>query len=123
MNSLEDTLNRLRGVDGVVNAGVVATATGQVLACLHPDDPDQPVVAAAATDVVRALQVMTMLSGHDSQVLEDVLVTVGTQHHVVRPLGDPEADGLFVLVTLDRTRTNLALSLRQVRDLGPVRVA
>jgi hypothetical protein len=126
VNAVKETLGRLLGVTGLVSASLVEPASGHVLETVHGEagDPGPPgrsaaaTVAAGASDVVQVLRLMTASLGAADDV-EDVIVTLGRHHHVIRPLPDAGVDGLFVVVTLDRAGTNLALARRQLRGLGP----
>jgi hypothetical protein len=129
VNVVREALDRLRGVTGLVSASLVEPGSGHVLETVHGDagDPGPPgrsaaaTVAAGASDVVQVLRLMTASLGAADDV-EDVIVTLGRHHHVVRPLPEAGVDGLFVVVTLDRAGTNLALARRQLRALGPALV-
>jgi hypothetical protein len=126
MNAVGEALGRLRTVTGLVSASLVEPGSAHVLETVHGDAGDTgppgrtsaAVVAASASDVVQVLRLMTASLGEADDV-EDVIVTLGRHHHVVRPLPEAGVDGLFVVVTLDRGRTNLALARRQLRALGP----
>jgi len=126
VNAVQEALHRLGGVTGLVSASLVEPSSGHVLETVHGDagDPGPTGRAAAATlaagasDVVQVLRLMTASLGAADDV-EDVIVTLGRHHHVVRPLPEAGVAGLFVVVTLDRTGTNLALARRQLRALGP----
>jgi len=44
--------------------------------------------------------------------LEDILVTIETQYHILRPIVNEK--GLFIYVVLNKAKSNLALARRQV---------
>ena len=125
-NAVQEILGRVARVTGLVTASLVEAGSAHVLETVHGDAGDlgppgraaAATVAAAAGDVVQVLRLMTASLGEADDV-EDVIVTLGRHHHVVRPLPEAGADGLFVVVTLDRAGTNLALARRQLRALGP----
>ena len=126
-DALRGSLLQLKAVAGLVSASLVELESAHVLDTVHGEadpGPDEPpggaaaVVAAAASDVVHVLRLMTAtLAGPDD--LEDVVITLGRRHHLVRVLPGAGADGLFLLVTIDRSRTNLALARRQLRTVDP----
>ena len=66
------------------------------------------------TEVVRAKRkTMSNLSLKDT--LEDLLITLGKQYHLIRPLrGRPT---LFFYVVLDRPRANLAMARIALADV------
>lgn len=114
MEISENALGRVRDIRGIVGASIVEGATGEILASFPEAGGGTAVVAGAATDVVRVVDVMTVLLARDEQ-LEDVVLTLSGSFHVLRPL--PDGEGALLLVTLDRKRTNLALARRQLRDV------
>ena len=70
-------------------------------------DLDLTVAAAGNTDVVRAkLRAMEMLNLKEA--IEDILITLDTQYHLIRPLTGRAGKGLFLYVALCKTRANLA---------------
>jgi hypothetical protein len=56
----------------------------------------------------------------DPDELEDVIITLGRRHHLITPMSTAGADGILIVVTLDRARTNLAMARQQLRALGPL---
>ena len=73
-------------------------------------------LAGAATDLVHIVSLLTaQLAG--AGPLEELIVALRGHHHVIRPLSAPGHEGLFLLVTLDRRRGNLALARHQMRAL------
>jgi hypothetical protein len=73
-----------------------------------------PLLVAAAADLVH---VVSLLSAELAEAgpLEELIVALRGQHHVIRPLQAPGYEGLFLLLTLDRSRANLALARHQLR--------
>ncbi|MCD5350713.1 hypothetical protein [Kineosporia mesophila] len=123
----------MQGLDGLVTACLVEPDSAFVLdtvvgkpateADTTAEAPDDGAVAAtisaAASDVVQVIGLMTSSLG-DPDELEDVTITFGRKHHLITPLPEAGVDGLLVVVTLDRARTNLALARQQLRALGPL---
>src|SRR5262245_26819132 len=81
--------------------------------------PPAVLVGAAATDVVQVISLMTATLGEPDEI-EDVIVTLGNRHYLITPLPTSGVNGLLVVATLDRQKTNLALARRQLRTLGPL---
>jgi hypothetical protein len=114
VNAMEQALKGVPRVDGMVGATLVESSTGRVVGAIpvRPEG-DTAVVAAAATDLVHVLGLMTAnLAAADD--LEELIITLRGHLHLVRPLDVAGHDGVFLLVTLDRSRANLALARHQL---------
>ena len=70
--------------------------------------------AAGNTEVVRA-KLKTMRSLGLNDTIEDILITLGKQYHIIRPLATK--DGIFIYLVLDKARSNLALARRKVLEV------
>ena len=117
MNAIELALNRVPQIDGMVDAVLVEASTGLVVGELGTEDRDGPasaVLAAAATDLVHTISLLTAQQA-GAGPFHELIVTLRDQHHLVRPVQGPGLDSLFLLVTLDRRRANLALARHQMQ--------
>ena len=47
--------------------------------------------------------------------IEDILITLGKQYHIIRPSSRQE--GVFVYFVLDKSKSNLALARRKAQDV------
>ncbi|GFJ86506.1 hypothetical protein Prum_001480 [Phytohabitans rumicis] len=75
---------------------------------------DLTVAAAGNTDVVRAkMRTLEMLNIADG--IEDILITLDTQYHLIRPLGTRGGKGLFLYLALSKSRANLGMARHQLR--------
>ncbi len=70
--------------------------------------------AAGNTEVVRAKH-NTMRALGLNDVIEDILITLGRQYHIIRPLQKHE--GLFIYLVLDKSKSNLALARRKKQEV------
>ena len=104
----------LVALDGAIGAAVVDSTTGMVLARSIVTDIDLESSAAAITELVRAQgRALKMLGTSDS--IDDILVTLTTQHHIIRPLrSTPE---LFLYIVLDRAHSHLPLARLKAQDV------
>ena len=93
------------GVSGFMGATVVDLETGMSLASnsARPDF-DLDVAAAYNSEMVKA-KLNTMRILNITSNLEDMLITLGDQLHLIKLVGD----GQFVYVAADKAATNLAL--------------
>ena len=48
-------------------------------------------------------------------MIEDILITLGKQYHIIRPSSRKE--GVFIYLVLDKARSNLAMARRKVQDM------
>ncbi len=111
--ALKDTMQ----IDGAVGAALVDHTSGMALGTVGGGkDLDLTVAAAGNTDVVRAkLRAMEMLNL--TEKVEDILITLDTQYHLIRPLGARSGRGLFLYLVLNKDRANLAMARHQLRAI------
>lgn len=109
----DKTVSELLNVDGALAAAVVDYSSGMLLAGGGTSSIDLEIAAAGNTEVMRAkMKTMGMLGLKDN--IEDILITLGKQYHLLRPLA--KQDGLFLYSVLDRSKSNLALARRSLVD-------
>jgi len=113
MANIKQTMDELMLLDGAVCAALVDASSGMILGQVGTG-VDLEVAAAGNTEVVRA-KMKTMRALGLNDVIEDILITLGKQYHIIRPMA--RKDGLFIYLVLDKTKSNLALSRRKVQDL------
>ncbi|GAA1390508.1 MULTISPECIES: hypothetical protein [Kitasatospora] len=101
-------------IEGAIGAALVDYNSGMALATLDgPGGLDLNVAAAGNTDVVRAkMRTMDMLGLSDG--IEDILITLSSQYHLIRPLTSRSGKGLFLYLALDKGRANLAMARHQL---------
>jgi hypothetical protein len=113
MATIKQTLEELLTLDGAMCAAIVDSASGMLLGSIG-SGVDLEVAAAGNTEVVRAkLKTLRALGLND--VIEDILITLGRQYHVIRPSSRKE--GVFIYFVLDKQRSNLAMARRKTQDV------
>ena len=108
MSSINEALDELMKVDGAVGVCLVDYQSGMVLGSQGGGKTiDLDVAAAGNTAVVRSkMETMKNLGLDDT--IEDILITLGTQYHLIRPLA--KENSLFLYYALDRGKSNLAMA-------------
>jgi hypothetical protein len=104
MATIKQTLEDLLTLDGALCAAVVDSGSGV----------DLEVAAAGNTEVVRS-KMKTMRALGLNDVIEDMLITLGKQYHIIRPSARKE--GVFIYYVLDKQRANLAMARRKTQDV------
>ncbi|MER7006961.1 hypothetical protein ABT297_28530 [Dactylosporangium sp. NPDC000555] len=116
-SNLDVALKSAMNIDGAIAVALVDYTSGMTLGTLggRPDF-DITVAAAGNTDVVRAkLRTIEMLGLPDR--VEDILITLDSQYHLIRPLSTANGRGLFLYLALAKARANLALARHQLRGI------
>ena len=113
MATIKQSLEELLTADGALCAALVDSNSGMMLGSAG-SGVDLEVAAAGNTEVMRA-KLKTMRSLGLNDVIDDILITLGKQYHIMRPLARRE--GVFIYFVLDRAKSNLALARRKVQDV------
>ena len=106
-------LEGLNQVAGFVGVALVDSDSGMTMATLGGGNLNLEVAAAGNSDVVRSKRrVAEQLSLDDT--IEDILISLGKQYHIIRPLESNPT--LFLYVVLDRARANLAMARHELKS-------
>ena len=120
MSNAKEVLDELSSnIDGFMSAALVDGSTGMILGSVG-SGIDIEVAAAGNSEVVRSkLKTMQNLGLKDH--IEDILITLGKQYHILRPA--EKYDGIFFYIVLDKSKSNLAMARRQVLNAeGKVKI-
>ncbi len=109
------TIDSLKKTDGLIAAALVDSSSGMMLESLVLGNFPVEIAAAANTAVIQAkLKAMDAIDLEDDKI-EDILITLGTQYHLIRPLNANRE--IFIYIALDRDRANLAMARIELRRL------
>lgn len=113
MATIQDSLATLLTIDGCVAAALVDAHNGLTLGKAGTG-LDLDLAGAGNSEVLLAkmkmIQALNLNEG-----IEDILITLDTQYHIIRPLNSRE--GLFLYAVLLKERANLALARLKTADV------
>jgi CheY-like chemotaxis protein len=112
--NIKDSLAKLNQIDGFVGAALVDAESGMLLGSEGGGNLNLEVAAAGNTEVVKAKR-KTMSNLGLKENIEDILITLSKQYHMIRPLRSRST--LFFYVALDRQRANLAMARIALADV------
>lgn len=112
-SNLKQCMDAAMTIDGAQAVALVDYRSGMCLAQAG-GGMDLDLAAAGNTEVVRAkLKTMEMLGLRRG--IEDILITLGDQYHLIRLV--PNNLGLFLYLVLDKAKGNLALARYKLTDI------
>ncbi|MCD2466462.1 hypothetical protein ACFCWD_26135 [Streptomyces sp. NPDC056374] len=117
MANTETSLKEAASIEGAIGAALVDYTSGMALGTIGGGkELDLNMAAAGNTDVVRA-KVRTMEMLGLGEEIEDILITLGRQYHMIRLLKGQGKSGLFLYLALDKDRANLAMARHQLKKI------
>jgi len=114
-NNIKESLAKLEGIEGFVGAALVDTDSGMCVGMLGGNGMlNMEVAGASNAEVVRAKRkAMKALNIKDD--IEDILISLGKQYHLIRPLKNRPT--MFFYVAIDRAKANLAMARFALSDV------
>lgn len=117
MSSLDEALRQLLSIEGATGAAIVDYSSGMALAQGGNPQFDLGVAAAGNSNVVRA-KLATMRDLGVTDEIEDILITLSSQYHLINVLNTQNASGLFIYLVLNRASANLALARHKLKAVA-----
>ncbi|MDQ6994256.1 MAG: hypothetical protein Q9M18_01510 [Mariprofundaceae bacterium] len=112
MANAEETIKELMMIDGAVAAIIADSDSGLVMAS-QSKGFDTDTAAAGNTRVVLAKRDTMRMLGLDDNI-EDILITLGNQLHLIVPW--QKNDAIFAYLVVDRAGSNLGMARTQLKN-------
>lgn len=106
------SLDPLKSLDGYIASALVDSDSGMLMAGQSQGNIDLDLAAAGNAEVLRAKRRVAE-SLHIDSAIEDILISLQDQYHLIRPLETNKH--VFLYVIMDRRRSNLAMSRHHLK--------
>jgi len=115
--NIETSLKEAMTIEGAIGVALVDYTSGLTLGVLGGGvNLDMNIAAAGNTDVIRAkVRTLEMLGLADT--IEDMLITLDSQYHLIRLLQSRGNEAFFLYLALNKNRANLGLARHQLRKI------
>ncbi|BBG03940.1 MULTISPECIES: hypothetical protein [Pseudonocardia] len=115
MSSIDWALDAASRITGTFAVALIDYESGLTLGARGGSPGfDLDVAAAGNTELVRTeLDVLARLGIQDP--IDDILITLSAQYHVIRPVASRDGETLFFHLALNRAQANLAMARRDLR--------
>lgn len=113
MSNINESLSTLLNVDGAMCVALVDSRSGMILGQAGTG-LNLDIAAAGNTEVIRAKQSTLQALGIKDSI-DDMLITLSSQYHIIRPLAANPS--VFLYFVLESARSNLALARYKVAEI------
>jgi len=108
MSNTNESLDAIMNIEGAFACALVDFESGMTLGTRASTNGfDIDIAASGNTDVIRS-KIKVMESLGITGGIDDVLITLDTQYHLIRPLRSHK--NLFLYLAIDRKRGNLGMA-------------
>lgn len=115
MNDVKKTLDEMMKVDGAIGGVIADWESGMSLGHIGGQGRlDLELAAAGNCQVVKA-KMTTMRTLGISGTIQDILITLDDQIHIIRP--SKAMPSLFLYLAVDKAKGNLAMARMKVQSL------
>lgn len=115
MANINQSLDEVMNIDGAIASAIVDWESGLTLGTVGGGGKiDIELAASGNTSVVKAKMAVMRQLGIGG-VIEDMLITLESQYHLIRPLA--KHPSLFLYLAIDRQRGNLGLARHKLRQI------
>lgn len=115
MSNVKQVLEEAMSIDGAMGIALADFKSGMLLGSAGGNAGlNLEIAAAGNSEVLRSkMKVMSSLGLKDK--IEDILITLGGQYHLMRPLA--KANNLFMYLVLNKSQANLAMGRHKLAEL------
>ena len=113
MANVTETLSQILAIDGAMACALVDYTSGMTLGTAG-SGVNLDVAAAGNTEVLRAKMKVAQALGLSGEI-EDMLITLNSQYHILRPL--VAYPSLFLYVVIDRAKGNLGMARFKITEV------
>ena len=111
--NVDESLSDAMNIKGALGAALVDYTSGLTLGTAGGGQINLDVAAAGNTEVVKA-KMAVMKELNIGGTIEDILITLDDQLHIIRLMDGKRGDGLFLYVALNKEQSNLAMARHQL---------